>query len=151
MRHHKRKRPSNKVPNNFSDFRQNLIWSIIFVSLRNIKFKENPSSGNRVLMCGWTDGQARQANSFVFTLALRQRQKNWTNVNKSACCVCRWYFARYTSVILLKGIKWLVFFIDKKSLSVRYEMNSGGGKIYYLNEFQAFMNYVTQTNQAKDK
>ena len=50
-----------------SDFNETLIFSEVLEKYANIKFHENPSSGNRVVPCGGTDGRTGrhdEANSY---------------------------------------------------------------------------------------
>ena len=47
-----------KCPLFLSDFNETLNFSTYFFkNTQSIKFHENPSSGSRVVPCGWTDGQ----------------------------------------------------------------------------------------------
>jgi hypothetical protein len=75
-----------KYPLLLSDFHENGIFFTDFLKIFNIKFHENPSSGNRVAPCGRTDRHTRRSQKAFFFF---------------------FFFA-----ILRTGLKWL-YFIDK--------------------------------------
>jgi len=53
----------------------------IFEKSSNIKFHENPSSGNRVVPCGWTDEQTWRSSYSLFEMLRKHLKKEFRGYN----------------------------------------------------------------------
>ena len=86
-------RSSVKYPLFLSGFNETWTFRQIFRTKWDIKFHENPSSGNRVVSCGRTDGQKDMTKLIVIFVILRKTTKNQTGVQYLSgdiyCMVCR--------------------------------------------------------------